>query len=98
MKTKTETFIVQGQHWNIDELIEELQKVRRKHNGDIAAELCGSLGFGYSIRCSWLRPKTEEEIKKEEEFVASFKEQEKEARRKQWEKLNEEFGKEGIRD
>jgi hypothetical protein len=92
-KLITETIV--GTHFDIDDLIEKLQTVRRMSNGEVSAELSGSFGYGYRIQCKWTRPKTEEEIAAEEALVAKAQEADKEARRRQWEKLKEEFGDNG---
>jgi hypothetical protein len=95
MPEKLMTETIDGTHFDIDNLIEKLQQVRRQSNSEMSAEISGSFGYGYRIQCRWTRPKTEEELAAEVALVAKAQEADKEARRRQWEKLNEEFGDNG---
>lgn len=92
MTQVTETQTISGSFYSsLDTLIEHLQRVRRMTNAPISAEITGSFGYGYHIKCKWQRAKTEEECRKEEELLKNAEEAEKEVRRAQYNRLKEEF-------
>lgn len=92
MKTRTETFNLMGSDYSdIETLIEKLNKVRAMTNQPISVSVRGSFDFGYTIACSWDRPLTEQELRREEELKAEAERCDKEYRRKQYETLRKEF-------
>lgn len=92
MNEVIETKILTGTYYcNVEDLINKLQEIRRMSNKTITAELCGSFQYGYSIKCTWRREKTEEEIQKETDLINRAEEIAKEKRRQEYLKLKEEF-------
>jgi hypothetical protein len=76
---------------SLEDLIEKLCKIRAEVNDHVSVLITGSTNTGYRITCSWLRQMTEEELERLANYEAKAEEAAKEMRRKDYEKLKEEF-------